>query len=98
MFLAYLLKYNSLFTPFARILYYMKFEKGNINTLKIGTLYHSKQNNKVVRLIELHRKERICVIKHHAQDHLFQPEVFFTDLEVATGDQVKAYFKSKPQS
>ena len=75
----------------------MKFEKGNINSLKVGSLYHSKENNKVVRLIELHRKERNCVIKHHAQNHLFQSEVFFTDLEVATGDQVKAYFKSKPQ-
>ena len=71
----------------------MKFEYGNINTLKVGTLYHSKQNNKCVRLVELHIKERICVIKHHAQDHLFESEVFFTDLEVATADQVKAYLQ-----
>ena len=71
----------------------MKFEKGNINTLKVGTLYHSKQNNKVVRLVQLHKQDRICVIKHHEQDHLFQPEVFFMDLEVATGEQVKNYLK-----
>ncbi len=76
----------------------MRFEEGNINSLKVGSLYHSKENNKVVRLIELHKKERICVIKHHTQDHLFQPEVFFRDLSVATSDQVKDYFKSKPQS
>ena len=78
-------------------LVYMRFIEGDINSLKIGSLYHSKENNKVVRLMQLYRKERICVIKHHTQDHLFQPEVFFRDLSVATSDQVKAYFKSKPQ-
>ncbi len=71
----------------------MKFEYGNINTLKVGTLYHSKQNNKCVRLVELHKKERIAVVKHHEQDHLFQAEVFFMDLEKATGEQVKAYLQ-----
>jgi hypothetical protein len=70
-----------------------KFKKGDINSLKVGTLYHSKQNNKVVRLVELHIKERIAVVKHHKQDHLFQAEVFYMDLEVATGEQVKAYFQ-----
>ena len=69
------------------------FIKGDINSLKVGSLYHSKQNNKCVRLVKIHIKERIAVVKHHEQDHLFQPEVFFTDLEVATADQVKAYFK-----
>ena len=71
----------------------MKFEYGNIKSLKVGTLYHSKQNNKVVRLIELHKQARICIIKHHEQDHLFQPEVFFMDLEVATSEQVSEYFQ-----
>jgi hypothetical protein len=71
----------------------MKFEYGNIDSLKEGTLYHSKQNNKVVRLVELHKQARICIIKHHAQDHLFQPEVFFKDLTKATSDQVEAYFQ-----
>ena len=70
-----------------------QFIKGEINSLKVGSLYHSKQNNKVVRLVELHIKERIAVVKHHAQDHLFQAEVFYMDLDKATGDQVKAYFQ-----
>ena len=86
-------QYNSLFGGVCRILYYMKFEYGNIKSLKVGTLYHSKQNNKVVRLVQLHKQDRICVIKHHEQDHLFQPEVFFMDLTKATSDQVKAYFQ-----
>jgi len=70
-----------------------QFIKGEIKSLKIGSLYHSKQNNKVVRLVELHIKERIAVVKHHKQDHLFQAEVFFMDLDKATGEQVKAYFQ-----
>ena len=70
-----------------------QFIKGEINSLKVGSLYHSKQNNKVVRLVELHIKERIAVVKHHEQDHLFQAEVFYMDLDKATGEQVKAYFQ-----
>jgi hypothetical protein len=60
--------------------------------LKVGSLYHSKANNKVVRLVELNQKLRIATIKHHAQDHLFESEVFISDLIKATGEQVKAYF------
>jgi hypothetical protein len=70
-----------------------KFEKGKIKSLKVGSLYHSTTNNKCVRLVELHIQARICIIKHHTQDHLFQSEVFFQDLEVATGEQVKKYFQ-----
>ena len=60
--------------------------------LKVGSLYHSKANNKVVRLVELNQKLRIATIKHHKQDHLFESEVFLSDLIKATGEQVKAYF------
>ena len=70
-----------------------KFEKGKIKSLKVGTLYHSATNNKCVRLVELHIQARICIIKCHEQTHLFESEVFFMDLEVATGEQVKAYFQ-----
>jgi len=43
-------------------------------------------------LVELNQKLRIATIKHHAQDHLFESEVFISDLIKATGEQVKAYF------
>jgi hypothetical protein len=63
--------------------------------LKVGSLYHSRVNNKVVRLVSLDRvgSQRIATIKHHSQDHLFESEVFISDLVKATADQVKAYFK-----
>jgi len=63
--------------------------------LKVGSLYHSRVNNKVVRLVSLDRvgSQRIATIKHHKQDHLFESEVFISDLVKATADQVKAYFK-----
>jgi len=64
--------------------------------LKVGSLYHSRVNNKVVRLVALDRIERglqVATIKHHKQDHLFESEVYISDLIKATADQVKAYFK-----
>jgi hypothetical protein len=63
--------------------------------LKNGSLYHSKTNNKVVRLVSVDRvgSQRIATIKHHAQDHLFESEVFISDLIKASSEQVKAYFK-----
>jgi hypothetical protein len=69
----------------------MQYNKG----LKIGSLYHSKANNKVVRLVSIDRvgSQRIATIKHHKQDHLFESEVYVSDLLKATSDQVKAYFK-----
>lgn len=70
----------------------MKIENG----LKIGSLYHSRANNKVVRLVSIDRIERglrVATIKHHNQDHLFESEVYISDLIKATADQVKAYFK-----
>ena len=66
-----------------------KFTKG----LKVGSLYHSKTNNKVVRLTEFNARLKICTIKNHSQDHMFESEVFEKDLIVATSEQVKAYFK-----
>ena len=68
----------------------MKIEKG----LKVGSLYHSRVNNKVVRLVALDKvgAQRIATIKHHNQDHLFESEVFVSDLVKATGEQVKEYF------
>jgi hypothetical protein len=64
--------------------------------LKVGSLYHSKVNNKVVRLVAIGRVKgtRIATIKHHNQEHLFDSEVFISDLIKATAEQVKAYFSS----
>tara|TARA_Y100000004_G_scaffold175138_1_gene214462 strand:- start:823 stop:1038 length:216 start_codon:yes stop_codon:yes gene_type:complete len=69
----------------------MKIEKG----LKIGGIYHSKVNNKAVRLVALDRIEgglRVATIKHHKQDHLFESEVYLSDLSKATAEQVASYF------
>ena len=70
----------------------MKIEKG----LKVGGIYHSKVNNKAVRLVALDRIEgglRVATIKHHNQDHLFESEVYISDLSKATSEQVSDYFK-----
>tara|TARA_B100000902_G_scaffold358656_1_gene373879 strand:+ start:1610 stop:1825 length:216 start_codon:yes stop_codon:yes gene_type:complete len=70
----------------------MKIEKG----LKVGGIYHSSQNNKAVRLVSLDRIKgglRVATIKHHGQDHLFQSEVYLSDLSKATAEQVGDYFK-----
>ena len=64
--------------------------------LKVGSLYHSRVNNKAVRLVALNRIEgglKVATIKHHNQDHLFESEVYVSDLSKATAEQVKAYFK-----
>jgi len=64
--------------------------------LKVGSLYHSRANNKVVRLVSLDRIKgglQVATIKHHKQNHLFESEVYISDLIKATADQVKAYFK-----
>jgi hypothetical protein len=62
--------------------------------LKVGSLYHSKVNNKVVRLVAVTRVKRwmVATIKHHNQEHLFESEVFVSDLIKATAEQVKDYF------
>jgi|TARA_B100000497_G_C7611080_1_gene366978 hypothetical protein len=64
--------------------------------LKVGSLYHSRVNNKAVRLVALNRIEgglKVATIKNHKQDHLFESEVYASDLSKATAEQVKAYFK-----
>tara|TARA_Y100000592_G_scaffold91752_1_gene152348 strand:+ start:46 stop:261 length:216 start_codon:yes stop_codon:yes gene_type:complete len=70
----------------------MKIEKG----LKVGGIYHSKVNNKAVRLVALDRIKgglQVATIKHHKQDHLFESEVYISDLSKATAEQVASYFK-----
>lgn len=70
----------------------MKIEKG----LKVGGIYHSRINNKAVRLVALDRIQgglRVATIKHHNQDHLFESEVYISDLSKATSEQVASYFK-----
>lgn len=70
----------------------MKIEKG----LKVGGIYHSRINNKAVRLVALDRIEgglRVATIKHHNQDHLFESEVYISDLSKATSEQVASYFQ-----
>ena len=69
----------------------MKIEKG----FKVGGIYHSQVNNKAVRLVSLDRIKgglRVATIKHHGQDHLFQSEVYLSDLSKATAKQVASYF------
>ena len=61
--------------------------------IKNGTLYHSKSNNKVVRVVRADQSEQIAYIKHHNQGHRFESEVFFSDLLPATSEQVKNYLK-----
>ncbi len=70
----------------------MKIEKG----LKVGGIYHSRINNKAVRLVALDRIQgglRVATIKHHNQDHLFESEVYISDLSKATSEQVASYFQ-----
>ena len=69
----------------------MKIEKG----FKVGGIYHSQVNNKAVRLVSLDRIKgglRVATIKHHKQDHLFESEVYLSDLSKATAEQVATYF------
>lgn len=54
-----------------------------------GAIYHSKLNNKAVRVVRANQAEAIAYVKHHKQD--IESEVFFTDLLPATVKQVKQY-------
>ena len=54
-----------------------------------GAIYHSKSNNKAVRVVRANQSESIAYIKHHKQD--IESEVFFSDLIPATKEQVKTY-------
>lgn len=54
-----------------------------------GAIYHSKSNNKAVRVVRANQAESIAYVKHHKQD--IESEVFFSDLLPATMKQIKQY-------
>ena len=54
-----------------------------------GAIYHSKSNNKAVRVVRANQSDAIAYVKHHNQD--IESEVFFSDLIPATKEQVKQY-------
>lgn len=58
--------------------------------IRNGAIYHSKSNNKAVRVVRAHQDEQIAIVKHHRQENI-ESEVFFTDLIPATSEQVKKY-------
>jgi len=58
-----------------------------------GAIYHSKSNNKAVRVVRANQAESIAYVKHHKQD--IETEVFFSDLVPATTEQVKHYLGKK---
>ena len=58
-----------------------------------GAIYHSKSNNKVVRVVRANQAESIAYVKHHKQD--IDSEVFFSDLSPATSEQIKSYLAKK---
>ena len=65
--------------------------------IRNGAIYHSKVNNKAVRVKRAHQAEQIADIKHHGQDHLFESEVPFSDLSAATKEQIQEYLKQKSE-
>ena len=65
--------------------------------IRNGAIYHSKVNNKAVRVKRAHQAEQIAYIKHHGQDHLFESEVPFSDLSAATKEQIQEYLKQKSE-
>ena len=58
--------------------------------IKNGSIYHSKSNNKAVRVVRANQAELIAYVKHHKQTQI-ETEVFFSDLVTATAMQVKLY-------
>lgn len=58
--------------------------------IRNGAIYHSKSNNKAVRVVRAHQADEIAYVKHHAQERI-ETEVFFSDLEPATKEQIKQY-------
>ena len=63
--------------------------------IRNGAIYHSKSNNKAVRVKRAHQAEQIAYIKHHGQDHMFESEVPFSDLIPATKEQIQEYLRKK---
>tara|TARA_Y100000766_G_C18768160_1_gene537016 strand:- start:8 stop:199 length:192 start_codon:yes stop_codon:yes gene_type:complete len=60
--------------------------------IKNGSLFYSKANNKVVRVVRAHQAEKIAYLKSHDVE-LKDSEVYFSDLEPVTNDMVKQYLK-----
>jgi hypothetical protein len=58
--------------------------------IKNGSIYHSKSNNKAVRVVRANQEQSIAYVKHHKQTQI-ETEVFFSDLMPATPMQVKLY-------
>jgi hypothetical protein len=58
--------------------------------IRNGAIYHSKSNNKAVRVVRAHQSEQIAYVKHHKQDNI-ESEVFFSDLAPATKEQIDQY-------
>jgi len=63
-----------------------------MNEIKIrnSAIYYSRSNNKIVRVTRANQQEKIAFVKHHGIE-LANDEVFFSDLESVTGEQVKKY-------
>ena len=62
--------------------------------IRNGAIYHSKENNKAVRVVRAFQDEQIAYVKHHNQESI-ETEVFFSDLVPATKEQVKEYLTKK---
>ena len=62
----------------------------NENKIRNAAIYYSKSNNKVVRVTRANQDERIAYVKHHNIE-ILNHEVFFSDLEPVSGEQVKKY-------
>lgn len=58
--------------------------------IRNGAIYHSKSNNKAVRIVRAYQEDQIAYVKHHKQDNI-ESEVFFSDLEPATKEQINKY-------
>jgi len=58
--------------------------------IRNASIYYSRSNNKIVRVVRANQNEQIAYIKHHGTE-LQNSEVFFKDLEPVTGEQVKKY-------
>ena len=55
-----------------------------------GGIYYSQSNNKIVRVMRANQNESIAYLKHHGVE-LYASEVFFSDLQPVTREQVKKY-------
>jgi hypothetical protein len=58
--------------------------------IRNAAIYYSKSNNKIVRVTRANQQEQVAYVKHHNIE-LANHEVLFSDLEVASGENVKKY-------